>query len=641
MNYLSAENLNRAYGDKVLFEGISFGIDQGQKIALIGVNGCGKSSLFKILAGLEAPDAGQVTMRKGIRIAFLPQEPVMPLHMSVREVVFSSDAPALQLIAEYESLLLRVGEGAEVQEKLERLTAEIAAKNAWAYENQIQQILSKLEVDFLDRNISELSGGQKKRVALAQALIGNPDLLLMDEPTNHLDLESIEWLEKFLSTSKQSLLIVTHDRYFLDSITNEIFELDGGNLYKYKGDYAYFLQKKDEREAQQVLEQEKAANLYTRELEWLRRSPKARSTKAKYRIDAAKELEEKARYRPPNLPVNLQVKGRRIGGKTMEIKHLRKSYGDLKILDNFTYTFGRRDRIGIIGPNGVGKTTFLRMLLGEEEADSGKIRVGETIVFGYYSQSGLKFRDNARVLDSITEIAEEVEMSKRQTLSASQLLEHFLFPRKMHSHLVSTLSGGEKRRLHLLRVLMANPNFLVLDEPTNDLDLVTLRRLEEFLYHFDGCLLVVTHDRFFMDRLVDHLFVFEGEGKIKDYPGSYSQYREWREKQEVEGESSSGRKEGKKLPSAKSESSSPSPIIESESRKSRKKLSYNEQREYEQLEPQIEELEARKADLTGKLNAGGSDFEALQKLAEELEQVSAELEEKTDRWLELADMIEE
>ncbi|MEM7375664.1 MAG: ABC-F family ATP-binding cassette domain-containing protein [Bacteroidota bacterium] len=633
MNYLSAENLSRAYGDKVLFDGISFGIDQGQKIALIGVNGCGKSSLFKILAGLDAPDDGKVTVRKGVRLAFLPQEPDMPSELTVRDVVFASDLTAIQLLAEYEQLLLQVGEQAELQDRIDRLTAEIEAQDAWEYEVKIQQILSRLGVDFLDRHISELSGGQKKRVALAQALIGNPDLLIMDEPTNHLDLESIEWLEKFLSTSKQSILVVTHDRYFLDSITNEIFELDQGKLFKYKGNYAYFLEKKDERESQQLLDQEKARNLYSRELEWLRRSPKARGTKAKYRIDAAKDLEEKARYRPPNLPVNLQVKGRRIGGKTMEIKHLRKSYGELNILDNFTYTFGRRDRVGIIGPNGVGKTTFLRLLLEEEAADSGKIRVGETIVFGYYSQSGLKFKDNARVLDSVTEIAEEVEMSKRQSISASQLLEHFLFPRRMHSHLVSTLSGGEKRRLHLLRVLMANPNFLVLDEPTNDLDLVTLRRLEEFLFHFDGCLMVVTHDRFFMDRLVDHLFVFQGEGKIKDYPGSYSQYREWKQQQEQE---TISQEKAKDKSSTQRESTvSPRP----EKKNSSKKLSYKDQREFDMLEPQIEELEEKKAALESQMNAGGSDFEALQELAKELERVSTELEEKTDRWLELSEMV--
>ena len=630
MNYLSVEHISKSYGVKTLFEDLSFGLDQGQKVALIGVNGSGKSSLLKILAGQDSPESGQVTYRKGIRVAFLSQEPDLPSQLQVRDVVFGSELPAMQLIREYEALTQRIVEEPDLQPKLDQVMAEIEAQNAWDYEVKIKQILSKLQVNFLDNFIHELSGGQRKRVALAQALIEEPDLIIMDEPTNHLDLDSIEWLEKYLSTAKQSLLLVTHDRYFLDSITNEIFELTDGRIYRYQGDYAYFLAKKEEREQAQVAEAERAQSLYKVELEWLRRSPKARGTKSKSRIQAAGSLKERGQFRLDQREVSLQVKGRRIGGKTLEIKNLRKAYDDNLLIDNFSYTFARRDRIGIVGPNGAGKTTFLRMIMGEEPADSGKLRTGETIVYGYYRQSGFQFKDNQRVIEAVTEAAEEVELSKSQTVSAAQLLEHFLFPRSMHYNLVETLSGGEKRRLHLLRVLMTNPNFLILDEPTNDLDLVTLRRLEEFLYSFEGCLLVVTHDRFFMDRIIDHLFVFEGNGYIRDYPGSYSQYREWAEAQEAP---------ETKPDRAKSVASKSSPTPES--KKPRKgKLSYNEKREFEKLEPEIERLEARQEELQDLMAGAGADFEALGKYSTELEEVKADLEAKSDRWLELMAVLE-
>ncbi|MEO0640234.1 MAG: ABC-F family ATP-binding cassette domain-containing protein, partial [Bacteroidota bacterium] len=478
MNYLSAENIGKSFGDKFLFDNLSFGLDQGQKVALIGVNGSGKSTLLKIVAGVETPDQGQLVRRKGIRVAYLPQEPVLPLHQTVAEVVFASDLPEVKLIQRYEQLTQELETHPDLQDELNEVMSEIDSKNAWEYEVKINQILSQLHVNFLDRHISALSGGQRKRVAMAQALIYEPDLMIMDEPTNHLDLESIEWLEKFLATSKQSLFLVTHDRYFLDSITNEIYELDRGEIHSYKGDYAYFLEKKQEREMVRQTEADRAKSLYNKELEWLRRSPKARTTKSKSRIAAADVIKDRASYKAQDLDVKLQVKGRRIGSTTLEMKHVNKSFGELKILDNFSYTFNRRDRIGIVGPNGVGKTTFLQMVVGEELADSGKIRTGETIVYGYYKQEGFNFKDNARVIEVVTEAAEEVELSKNQRVSASTLLEHFLFPRHMHYNLVDTLSGGEKRRLHLLRVLMTNPNFLILDEPTNDLDLVTLRRLE-------------------------------------------------------------------------------------------------------------------------------------------------------------------
>ncbi|MCI4666936.1 MAG: ABC-F family ATP-binding cassette domain-containing protein [Bacteroidia bacterium] len=634
MNYLSVENISKSFGIKVLFEDLSFGIDQGQKIALIGINGSGKSTLLKILAGIDSPDSGKVTTRKGIRIAYLPQEPDLPLDKTVGEVVFNSDLPELRLIEEYERLTQQISEKPEFQDRLNELMAEIDARNAWEYEVKINQILSKLDVYFLDRKISVLSGGQRKRVAMAQALIYDPDLLIMDEPTNHLDLDSIEWLEKFLATSKQSLILVTHDRYFLDSITNEIYELDRGGIYSYKGNYAYFLEKKAEREMVKLTEADRAKSLFKKELEWLRRSPKARTTKSKSRIDSAMKTKEKSTYKAQDLDVKLQVKGRRIGSTTLEMKHVRKAYGDLTILDGFSYTFNKRDRIGIVGPNGVGKSTFLNMIVGEEQADSGKIRTGETIFYGYYRQEGFNFKDNARVIEVVTEAAEEIELSKSQRVSASTLLEHFLFPRNMHYNLVETLSGGEKRRLHLLRVLMTNPNFLILDEPTNDLDLITLRRLEEFLADFDGCLVVVSHDRFFMDRLVEHMFVFQGEGKIKDFPGSYSNYREWLDAQEAE----------KLL--TETEQNPPAKVVEEENPNPQKnknrtrKLSYKEKREYEQLEGEIDDMENRKIELDELINSGSTDYEKLTEWAKELESLNQTLEEKTDRYLELMEIVE-
>ncbi len=640
MNFLSAENLSKAFADKTLFEGISFGLDQGQRVALIGVNGSGKSTLLKIAAGVEVPDSGRVSYRKGLKLAYLPQEPIFPEHLTVAEVVFDSAVPELQLIRQYEELTLRAATDPGFSDQLIAVMGEIDSANAWDYEVKIKQILGKLEVNFLDRKVGELSGGQRKRVALAQALIGDPDLLIMDEPTNHLDLASIEWLEQFLATAKQSLLLVTHDRYFLDSITNEIFELNGGELHRYQGDYAYYLEKKEEREQNKLTETQRAKSLFKKELEWLRRSPQARGTKSKSRIDAAHVLGERASYRQDNDDVSLQVKGRRIGGKVLEIKNLRKTYDDLLILDNFSYTFNRRDRIGIVGPNGVGKTTFLRLLLGEESADSGKIRWGETILSGYYEQEGLKFKDNARVIEVVTEAAEVVELSKNQTVSAATLLEHFLFPRSRHYNMVSTLSGGEKRRLHLLRILMTNPNFLILDEPTNDLDLITLRRLEEFLADFDGCLLVVTHDRFFMDRLVDHLFVFEGEGQIKDFPGSYSQYRESLDDAKSEAYAASDAAPGK-LSQQDDTEHQPEAATDKGGAKAQqrpRKLSFKEQRELEQLSAEVEALEARISSLQQLIAGGSSNYEDLGAWSEELRKKEAELESKSDRWLELMEV---
>jgi ATP-binding cassette subfamily F protein uup len=629
MNYLSAENISKSWGEKSLFQGLSFGLDQGQKVALIGVNGSGKSTLLRILAGIEPPDSGRITHRRGLRVTYLPQEPDLPPDQTVLETALDADLPALRLVRTYEQLLHQPDAG----EALAKAMAEMDASGAWDIERNVREILSRLNVDFPERKIGTLSGGQRKRVALARALIEAPDLLLLDEPTNHLDIESIEWLEKYLSASKQSLLLITHDRYFLDSITTKIFELDGGRLFTYEGNYAYFLAKKDEREQNQRAEQDRVRNLFQKELEWLRTSPRARSTKSKARIDAAHELGDRARKRSQADELKLEVKGRRIGGKILEIKNLRKHYGPLPIVDNFSYTFARKERIGIVGPNGVGKSTFLRLIMGEEEPDSGKIRMGETVVYGYYRQEGFPFKDSQRVIEAVSEAADYVEISNSQRISASQLLEHFLFPRFMHYQRVETLSGGEKRRLHLLRILMTNPNFLILDEPTNDLDLVTLRKLEEFLLDFEGCLLVVTHDRFFMDRLVDHLFLFEGEGAIRDFPGNYSDYRERLEAEQAE-KAAEAPAPGKASPAAALPPRGPAASRP-------RKMSFKEQREYEQLEAEISALEARRAELSALLESGETDYQQLQTWAQALEQASAELDQKSDRWLDLASLLEE
>ncbi|MEM6630353.1 MAG: ABC-F family ATP-binding cassette domain-containing protein [Bacteroidota bacterium] len=630
VNYVSAQNLSKSFGVKQLFEGLSFGIDEGQKIALIGLNGSGKSTLLKILAGLETPDTGNISFRKGLQVGFLAQAPKLPPEKTIGEIVFDPSHPIQQLILRYEQLLSIVEPSSEESEALESIIAKMESAQAWEYEVNIKQILSRLNVHLLDTPFGVLSGGQQKRVALAQLLIQRPDLIIMDEPTNHLDMDTIEWLEKYLSTSKQSLFLVTHDRYFLDSITQEIYELDQGRLYTYQGSYAYYLEKKSEREKTAKIEQEKAKSLYAKELEWLRRSPKARGTKSKSRIQAADTLKDQAQNRQADQQVQLQIKGRRIGGKVMEIKKLRKAYGDKVLIEDFTYTFNRQDRVGVIGPNGAGKTTFIKLLTEELAPDSGKVRKGDTIYFGHYTQAGLNFKPEQRVIDVVREVAEEVELSKSERVSASQLLEHFLFPHAMHQAKVSTLSGGERRRLHLLRILMSNPNFLILDEPTNDLDLITLRKLEEFLHSFEGCLLIVSHDRYFMDRLVDHLFVFEGAGEIKDYPGSYSQYRTTKLTQT----SPTKREEADKQQKAVARKR------EKEAKK-KNKLSFNEKREFEQLEIAIETLETQKIELLTQINGGEQDYEKLTTLSQNLEKLEEELEKRSDRWLELAERAEE
>jgi ATP-binding cassette subfamily F protein uup len=627
LNLISAENLSKTYSDKPLFEGLNFGLAQGQKAALIGVNGCGKSTLMRILAGVETSDTGRVVYRSGLSIVYLPQDPYFAPGQTVREVVFSGGNEQLDLIAAYESLVERAAHDEAASEELQVVTARIDALGAWSAEAEVHAILTRLEVGNLDRRVDTLSGGQRKRIALAKAFVSNPDVLILDEPTNHLDLDTVEWLEEIMATAKQTLLLVTHDRYFLEKVTNEIIELDQGTLQRYPGSYDAYLEKKADREGQMLAEREKATSLYARELEWLRRSPKARTTKSRSRIQAAETLEEKTKAPQTVGEIQLEVYGRRIGGQVLEIKNLRKAYNDVPLVEHFTYTFNRMDRVGVVGPNGVGKTTFLKLLTGEVTPDVGKIRWGETIVPGYYRQETPVFKPNMRVIEAVTELAETVTLSKKETISASQLLEHFLFARNSHHKMVETLSGGEKRRLHLLRVLMTNPNFLILDEPTNDLDLVTLRQLESFLREYQGCLVVVTHDRYFMDQLVDHLFVFEGNGVIRDFPGNYTDYRE-------------SLREKKSSPEPVAPvvtKASPEPPAAPKNRP--KKLSFKEQKELENLEAEIAKKEARQTEIAALLSQGG-DYQELMQLGAELETIKAAIETMSDRWLELSAIAE-
>jgi len=527
MNYLSVDNLGKNYGERILFEGLNFGLNQGDKMALIANNGTGKSSMIKIIAGKDHQDEGTVTIRKNLKVGYLSQDPDFDFNLTVEELIKTNKSEVSLLIKQYEEALIAQSENdnSQNQNNLENLTDLMNEKNAWDYERRIKQILSKFNIVDLDQKVEGLSGGQKKRLSLALLLIDEPDLLLLDEPTNHLDIDMIEWLEKFLQQQKITLLMVTHDRYFLDRVCNQILELEDGDLFHHKGNYNYFLEKREERVAAMDTEVSKANKLMKKELDWMRRQPKARTTKSKARISNFDNIKQKAQSKGIKQEIVLDVKMNRIGGKILELKKVHKSYGDLKILDGFDYTFNKGDRIGIIGKNGVGKTTFLNLLTQLETADSGKINVGETIIYGYFSQEGIQIKDDKRVIDVLKDIAEVIEMADGKKLTASQLLTYFMFPPKSQHTFVSKLSGGEKRRLYLLTVLIKNPNFLILDEPTNDLDLLTLNKLEEFLSQFQGCLIIVSHDRYFMDKLCNHLFIFEGEGKIKDVYTSYSEYR--------------------------------------------------------------------------------------------------------------------
>ncbi|MEQ9403244.1 MAG: ABC-F family ATP-binding cassette domain-containing protein [Cyclobacteriaceae bacterium] len=622
MNYLSVEGLTKSYDEKQLFNEITFGLDQGQKAALVGINGCGKSTLLKVIAGIEAPDRGKVSFRKGLTVSILRQHPEFNEGESILQAVFADDKEELNVIRDYEMALWKTENDPSTAPDLTPIIEKMDALNAWEYEHQIKTLLGKLGLHDLDQKMGDLSGGQKKRVAIAQALVVNPDFLILDEPTNHLDLELIEWLENYLATQNLTLLMVTHDRYFLDRITNEILEIENGNLFRYKGNYSHFLEKKAERQEMEAATVSKAKNLLKTELEWMRRQPKARGTKAKYRVDAFYETKEKATAGVQGQKMEVNLKGERQGKKILEAHHISKSYGGLMLIDDFSYVFKRKERVGIIGPNGIGKSTFLNMLSQKIQPDSGELETGLTTKFGYYTQDETIFDPTKKVLDIVKEVAEYIKLEDGSEVSASQLLNQFMFPPKMQHNFVGKLSGGEKRRLQLLRVLMANPNFLILDEPTNDLDIVTLNVLEDYLNNFAGCLMIVSHDRYFMDRLVDHLFVFKGNGIIKDFPGNYSDYRELEGVPVAEIQT---QKERKATPQLKKEEASPS-----------KKLSFNEQRELKNLDSEIPKLEAKRIELQESLS-NETEYEKLQSISDEIKKVEAELEVKEMRWLELSE----
>ena len=624
MNYLSVERLTKSFDEKQLFEEITFGLEQGQKAALVGVNGCGKSTLLKVIAGLLYPNSGEVTFRKGISLSILTQNPEFADEDTVMQAVFSKDREELKAIRNYESALLKMEKNPEAGVDLSPFIEQMDALNAWDYEHQVKEILGKLGIHTLDQKMGELSGGQKKRVALAQCLVVKPHVLILDEPTNHLDLEIIEWLEEYLATQNLTLLMVTHDRYFLDRVTNEILEIDAGQIFKYHGNYSDFLQQKSDREEQQAVTVGKAKNLLKKELEWMRRQPKARGTKAKYRIDAFYDVKEKASQTVTKSEMEVNLKSDRQGKKIMEIKHISKIFDDKKVIDDFSYVFQRKERIGIVGANGAGKSTFLNILTQNLTPDLGELDIGQTTKFGYYTQDEAVFDPQMKVIEVVKEVAEFIQLADGSEVSASNLLTQFLFLPSVQYNLVGKLSGGEKRRLQLLRVLMANPNFLVLDEPTNDLDIMTLNVLEDYLDKFDGCLMIVSHDRYFMDKLVDHLFVFEGQGLIRDFPGNYTDYRA------TEGGIKSVKNEGQKPSNTKKN-------ISKEAVESPRKMTFNEKRELEQIEKELSKLENQKKAIEGAL-AEETDYEKLMALGIQLDQIKTHAEDKELRWLELSEL---
>ncbi|NQW26630.1 MAG: ABC-F family ATP-binding cassette domain-containing protein [Flammeovirgaceae bacterium] len=626
MNHLSVERLTKSFDEKKLFEGITFGLEQGQKAALVGVNGCGKSTLLKVIAGLLHPDSGEVSFRKGLKISILTQNPEFEDNETVMQAVFSEERPELNAIRDYELALLKMEQNPELVIDISDLIERIDALNAWDFEHQVKQLLGKLGIHSLEQRMGELSGGQKKRVALAQALVVNPNVLILDEPTNHLDLETIEWLEEYLATQNLTLLMVTHDRYFLDRVTNEILEIDAGQIFKYQGNYSDFLQLKSEREEQQAATIGKAKNLLRKELEWMRRQPKARGTKAKYRIEAFYETKEKANQGVVKSEMEVNLKSDRQGKKIMELIHLTKKFGDKILVNDFSYVFQRKERIGVVGPNGAGKSTFLNMLTQRIEPDTGELEIGQTTRFGYYTQNEAVFDPNMKVIDVIKEVAEFIKLTDGSEVSASNLLNQFLFPPNMQYNFVGKLSGGEKRRLQLLRVLMANPNFLILDEPTNDLDIMTLNVLEDYLEKFDGCLIIVSHDRYFMDKLVDHLFIFQGNGQIKDYPGNYTDYRS-----ELGTLKSGDKEKATEIP--------PKLIASDQKTEILKKMNFNEKREFEGIEKELEALEAKKV-LIEKSLLSETDYGKLTDLGKNLDEIKENIEIKELRWLELSELAQ-
>lgn len=629
MNYLSIENLYKTWHDKPVLNGISFGLEKGEKVALVAGNGQGKTTLLSIISGKESPDAGQAIIRKDISVGYLPQEPDLVDSQSVLDNVLFQQTPVTRTVAEYEKALARQqhDHSEAAMEMLQAATEKMNNMGAWDYEFRVKQILTQLKITDFEQLAGSLSGGQRKRVALAQILISEPDLLILDEPTNHLDLEMIEWLEGMLGRKDVTLLLVTHDRYFLDRVCQRIVELDNGQIYHYKGNYSYFIENKAHREEVAASETEKDRNLFRRELDWVRRMPKARTTKSKSRTEAFDVLEEKLKGVKKKNELQISMRMERMGAKILELHHVKKAFGARKILNDFNYVFRRGEKIGIVGPNGAGKSTLLNMIMGLEQPDGGKIVTGDTMIFGYFSQQTFKVDDSKKVIDVVRDVADWIPMANGHKLTASQLLLRFGFSHEKQWDFVSKISGGEKRRLFLLSILMKAPNFLILDEPTNDLDIETLGVLEQFLLDYEGCAIVVSHDRYFMDKVVDHLFVFEGNGEIRDFPGSYSDYREWKELQE---ELEEAKKAAPKAQTVQSTAASTT-VVE------KRKLSFKEKHELEQLEKQIPELEKRKAEIEHELATQFDDYERIMKLSAELEQIKSDLDEKGMRWLELSE----
>lgn len=620
---LQIEQLKKAYGERVLFEGLTLHLDEGDKVAVVAVNGAGKSTLLNIIAGAEDYQAGQITTKRDLRMGYLRQDPTFRQGQRVLEACLNGRGEVTRAVARYEQALAS-GEG------LEEAMAAMEAASAWDCEHQAKEVLTRLALtDFL-QPVEELSGGQRKRLALAQVLLAKPDLLILDEPTNHLDLGMIEWLEEHLASSRMTLLMVTHDRYFLDRVTNRIVEIDNQQLYSYRGNYTYYLEKRQERIDQINAAAEKTRNLYLRELEWIRRTPSARTGKAKYRIDAFEQLSEERRTQLSEERIEIGIESSRIGTKIFEMKHLTKRYDEKCILSDFSYLFTKGEKLGIVGENGVGKSTFVKMLLGEVMADSGTIEVGQTVRFGYYSQQGITFREEDRVIDVVKRISEDITLADGNRISASQLLNRFLFSPAAQYDRVAKLSGGERRRLYLCTVLISNPNFLILDEPTNDLDIQTLNILEEYLRGFKGCVIVISHDRYFMDKIADHLFVMEGEGRIKDFPGNYTQYRHWRKEQEaLEAEQRAEEERHRQRQTT--------PPPQKAQRTYADRLTFKERRELEELETELPRLEERKQELEAQMSSGTMAVEELLKASTEITALIEEIDLKTLRWMELSE----
>ena len=617
MNYLSVENISKSYGERILFEDISFGINKDQKVAFVAKNGSGKTSILNIIAGLDIPDSGQVVCRKGISIAYLAQKDEIDPKLTIEETIFATDNKILSIVNQYESALKNPEDADAYQAAFELMEQY----NAWDFETQYRQILSKLKLEDLTLKVGALSGGQRKRLSLAIVLINKPDLLILDEPTNHLDLEMIEWLEAFFAKEKITLFMVTHDRYFLERVCNEILELDQGKIYKYKGNYSYYLQNKEERLALEATNLGKAKSLFKKELEWMRKQPKARTTKSKSRIDDFYQIKEKAHQRRKDHQVQLEINMERLGSKILELHKVSKSFGDKKILERFDYVFKRGERVGIIGKNGTGKSSFLNIITQKAPLDGGKVILGETVKYGYYTQAGIEIKEGQKVIEVVKEFGEFIPLSKGRKISASQLLERFLFDKKKQYDFVEKLSGGEQKRLYLCAVLIQNPNFLILDEPTNDLDVVTLNVLENFLLDYPGNLLVVSHDRYFMDKIVDALFVFSGEGVVEKFPGNYSDFRAY----DV---------------SAPKEIKNEKTIEKIEKKNPKNALSYNEKREFGSLETDIEKLQRKKATIEAQFLNVEIEADDIEKKSQELQEIISNIEQKEERWFELSMKLE-